>query len=84
MLFSSVLSYSLRPSSLLVNARRLGGGVLRRNYGNTCLKMKEKSAAELAEELFVYDPRKIRNFSIIAHIGKLCMIVLMYGNSQQF
>eukprot|EP01032_Pedospumella_encystans_P009001 gene9001-10624_t len=30
--------------------------------------MKEKSAAELAEELFVYDPRKIRNFSIIAHI----------------
>ena len=75
MLFSSVLSYSLRSSPLLANARRLGSGVLRRNFVNTCLKMKEKSAAELAEELFVYDPRKIRNFSIIAHIGKRSALV---------
>ena len=35
--------------------------------------MKEKSSAEIAEDGFVYDPRKIRNFSIIAHIGKICL-----------
>ena len=30
---------------------------------------KEKSAAEISEGGYVYDPKKIRNFSIIAHIG---------------
>jgi len=68
MLLSSVLSLSLR-SHRVFPARRAGVGALSRSFGNSRLLMKEKSSAELAEEGFTYDPKKIRNFSIIAHIG---------------
>jgi hypothetical protein len=33
------------------------------------------SMNKLAEELFQYDPKKIRNFCIIAHIGRM---IIMY------
>jgi len=33
---------------------------------------------KLAEELFQYDPKKIRNFCIIAHIGRTGRMIIMY------
>ena len=35
--------------------------------------VKEMSSVEIAEVSFKYDPKKIRNFSIIAHIGKFLL-----------
>lgn len=68
MLVTSLLSHCVR-STHLITSRRLSIRPQCRYFQSTCF-MKDKSSAEIAEESFVYDPRKIRNFSIIAHIGK--------------
>jgi hypothetical protein len=43
--------------------------LLGRKFSSTATT-KERNSIELKEDQYVYDPRKIRNFCIIAHIGE--------------
>lgn len=73
MLVTTLLSHCLR-STRSIAPRTLNMRPPCRYYRSTNF-MKDKSGAEIAEQSFQYDPRKIRNFSIIAHIGKNCNFV---------
>mmetsp|Transcript_4235 Transcript_4235/g.9500 ORF Transcript_4235/g.9500 Transcript_4235/m.9500 type:complete len:674 (-) Transcript_4235:1463-3484(-) len=66
----SCLTFSLRPAYRLSPGRLdVAAKLLRRSCASVSeLGMQTKTSGSDAELLFKYDPKKIRNFSIIAHI----------------
>ena len=69
MLVASVLSLGRGGTSRFLSRNVLSAQRRRNLTLQVSSAIQSKSAAEMSEGGYVYDPKKIRNFSIIAHIG---------------